>query len=250
MVVTILPWVVRNQLVLGHPIPFKDGFWLEVCVGNVNNSRHWWDGQEHPSGSAQESAQFERFGELRYMAAKHQEAMTYIQRHPGAYALRSLRHVVFMWTGFWSFNREYLREEPFDPENICFLSLLSLLSVSRPVPNVSPGFLNHRHALSAGAACVSNSLLFEPSRSWIPSPRRPSACDSRLFDSCAKVTAKPDGGSCERGDWGTGIGLSKCIAVPESRLGIILYQALPTAGSSWSRRGGRCASERVMRLKW
>ena len=130
MAVTILPWVVRNQLLLGHPIPFKDGFWLEVCVGNVNNSRHWWDGQEHPSGSPQESAQFERLGELRYMAAKHQEAMTYIQRHPGAYALRSLRHVVFMWTGFWSFNREYLREEPFDPENICFLSLLSLLSVA------------------------------------------------------------------------------------------------------------------------
>jgi hypothetical protein len=130
MVVTVLPWVVRNKLVLGHPIPFKDGFWLEVCVGNVNNSRHWWDGQEHPSGSPQESAQFEQLGELRYMAAKHQEAMTYIQRHPGKYALRTLRHVVFMWTGFWSFNREYLREEPFDPENICLLSFLSLLALA------------------------------------------------------------------------------------------------------------------------
>ena len=130
MVVTILPWVVRNKLVLGHPIPFKDGFWLEVCVGNVNNSRHWWDGHEHPSGSTQENAQFERLGELQYMAAKREEAMAYIQRHPGAYARRSLRHVVFMWTGFWSFNREYLREEPFDPENICFLSLLSLLSLA------------------------------------------------------------------------------------------------------------------------
>src|SRR3984885_10711113 len=64
------------------------------------------------------------------MAAKRQEAMNYIQRHPAAYALRSLRRVVFMWTGFWSFNWEYLREEPFDPENICFLSLLSLLSLA------------------------------------------------------------------------------------------------------------------------
>jgi 4-amino-4-deoxy-L-arabinose transferase-like glycosyltransferase len=130
MVVTILPWVIRNKLVFGQAIPFKDGFWLEVCVGNVNNSPHWWDGREHPSGSAQENAQFERLGELRYMAAKHQEAMTYIKGHPEAYALRSLRHVVFMWTGFWSFNHEYLREEPFDPENICFLSLLSLLSLA------------------------------------------------------------------------------------------------------------------------
>jgi hypothetical protein len=44
--------------------------------------------------------------------------------------LRSLRHVIFMWTGFWSFNRDYLRQEPFDPENICFLTLLSLLSIA------------------------------------------------------------------------------------------------------------------------
>ena len=44
MMVTILPWVVRNKLVLGHPVLFKDGFWLEVCVGNVNNTLHWWDG--------------------------------------------------------------------------------------------------------------------------------------------------------------------------------------------------------------
>jgi 4-amino-4-deoxy-L-arabinose transferase-like glycosyltransferase len=130
MVVTILPWVARNELTLGQPIAFKDGFWLEVCVGNVNNSLHWWDAGEHPSGSARESARFEQLGELRYMAAKRQEATAFIQHHPGAYALRTLRHMVFMWTGFWSFNRAYLREEPFDPENICFLSSLSLLSLA------------------------------------------------------------------------------------------------------------------------
>jgi hypothetical protein len=111
---------------------------------------------------------------------------------------------------------------------------------SRSVPNVSPGFLNDRYALPDGAACVSSSLLFEPSRSWVPSPRRSSACDSRLFDFYAKVTAKADGGSCERGDWGAGIGLTGNgrFAKPESRLGIILYEDLPTAGSSRGRRGG------------
>jgi 4-amino-4-deoxy-L-arabinose transferase-like glycosyltransferase len=38
MVVTILPWLVRNERVLHQPVIFKDGFWLEVCVGNVSNS--------------------------------------------------------------------------------------------------------------------------------------------------------------------------------------------------------------------
>ena len=130
MVVTILPWPLRNERVLHQPVVFKDGFWMEVCVGNVNNSLHWWDGNEHPSGSALDNAQYERSGELKYMAAKHDRAIDYIATHPETYALRSLRHAVFMWTGFWSFNREYLRQEPFDPENICFLSLLSLLSVA------------------------------------------------------------------------------------------------------------------------
>jgi hypothetical protein len=64
------------------------------------------------------------------MAAKRRRAIAYIATHPGAYALRSLRHVFFMWTGFWSFDREYLRQEPLDPANICFLSLLSLLSTA------------------------------------------------------------------------------------------------------------------------
>ena len=130
MVVTILPWLIRNERVLHQPVVFKDGYWMEVCVGNVNNSLHWWDGNEHPSGSALDNAQYERSGELKYMAAKHDRAIDYIANHPGTYTLRSLRHAVFMWTGFWSFNQDYLRQEPFDPENICFLSLLSLLSIA------------------------------------------------------------------------------------------------------------------------
>jgi 4-amino-4-deoxy-L-arabinose transferase-like glycosyltransferase len=130
MAATIMPWVVRNERVLHHPVVFKDGFWLEVCVGNVNSSLHWWDADQHPSGSARESAQYERMGEWSYMAAKRRQAFAYIAAHPRAYAFRSLRHAVFMWTGFWSFNPEYLRQEPFDPENICFLSSLSLLSIA------------------------------------------------------------------------------------------------------------------------
>jgi hypothetical protein len=129
-VVTILPWLIRNERVLHQPVVFKDGFWLEVCVGNVNNTLHWWDGEEHPSGSVGENALYERLGESNYMAAKRRRAIAYITIHPGLYALRSLRHALFMWTGFWSFDRDYLRQEPFDPENICFLSLLSLLSIA------------------------------------------------------------------------------------------------------------------------
>ena len=128
MTVTIAPWALRNLEVLHRPIPAKDGFWLEVCVGNLSDSLHWWDGEQHPAGSALERARFNQMGELAYMAARRSEAVAYIQHHPARYAWRTLRHVAFLWTGFWSLRLRYLRQEPYDPENICLLSGLSVLA--------------------------------------------------------------------------------------------------------------------------
>jgi 4-amino-4-deoxy-L-arabinose transferase-like glycosyltransferase len=130
MAVTILPWAVRNDLALHRPVLFKDGFWMEVCVGNLDNSLHWWDAEEHPSGSEVEREQYSRIGEISYMAEKRRLAMAYIEHHPGRYAIRSVRRVVLMWTGFWSFNRSYLQQEPYDPENIFFLSSVSILALA------------------------------------------------------------------------------------------------------------------------
>lgn len=124
----IAPWLVRNYQTFHRPVFLKDNFWLEVCVGNVGNALHWWNGAEHPVGSAQETAEMVRVGEPAYMAEKRQEAMDYIQGRPGVFLRRSLRRVVYIWTGYWSFQREYLREEPLDPENIFFCSMFTILA--------------------------------------------------------------------------------------------------------------------------
>ena len=204
-VVTILPWLIRNERVLHQPVVFKDGFWLEVCVGNVNNTLHWWDGDEHPSGSARENEQYERLGESNYMAAKRRRAIAYITTHPGAYALRSLRHALFMWTGFWSFDRDYLRQEPFDPENICFLSLLSLLSMAGLYSHVSRGSRHDSDALLPGAGVIPHPLLSEPSRSRIPPSCRSSSGDSGLLCGHPIPGANPRAASDDRTDRRTSI---------------------------------------------
>ena len=129
MIVTILPWPMRNRSVLHTQFTLKDGFWLEVCVGNVNQTLHWWDGSEHPSGSAAEAAQFQSMGELAYMAAKHEKATAYIHAHPLQYAWRVFRHELLMWTGFWSLNSAYLVQEPLDLENIVMATTLSVLAL-------------------------------------------------------------------------------------------------------------------------
>lgn len=129
LVVTVAPWLIRNFRTFRTPVFFKDGFWLEVCVGNLGDDLHWWNGNVHPAGSATEMEDFQRLGELRYMAEKRKLALAFIETHPGTYVVRSIRRAVFMWTGFWSFDREYLREEPLDPENIVFLSSFTFLSL-------------------------------------------------------------------------------------------------------------------------
>ncbi len=126
--VTVLPWTLRNALVFHKAIPFKDNFWMELCVGNVGDGLHWWNGAQHPAGNLAEAASFARLGEQPYLAQKHAEALAYLHTHPGQYAVRCLRRFVFLWTGFWSFNPAYLHEEPLDPPNIFFLSTLSALA--------------------------------------------------------------------------------------------------------------------------
>ncbi|HUB02638.1 MAG TPA: hypothetical protein VL983_08125, partial [Terriglobales bacterium] len=34
---------------------------------------------------------------------------------------------VFIWTGYWSLDRDYLKEEPLDPPNIVFCTTLTIL---------------------------------------------------------------------------------------------------------------------------
>lgn len=128
LTVTIAPWLIRNYRTFHRPVFLKDNFYMEICVGNLGNALHWWNGDVQPSGNAADMAEFQRLGELGYMAEKRRQALAFIESNPGTFLVRSIRRAVFMWTGFWSFNREYLHEEPLDPENILFLTALTLLS--------------------------------------------------------------------------------------------------------------------------
>jgi len=127
---TIAPWLIRNYQTFHRPVFLKDNFWMEICVGNAGNNLHWWNGAVIPPGSAAELAEFQRVGELAYLQEKRSQALSFIETHPGIYVWRCVRRIVFMWTGFWSFQSEYLREEPFDPANIFFCTLFTLLAVA------------------------------------------------------------------------------------------------------------------------
>jgi hypothetical protein len=126
----VAPWMVRNSRLFHQPVFLEDNFWMEVCVGNLGDGQHWWNSAVHPAGNNAELAELRQLGEIGYMHRARRQALDFIQSHPGLYLWRSLRRVVYMWTGFWSLRREYLREEPFDLANIFFCTTFTLLAMT------------------------------------------------------------------------------------------------------------------------
>ena len=72
MLLLVLPWPysIISCWVRMSPSKTAYSYRMEVCVGNIHESLHWWDDAEHPSGSDTEAARFAHLGELDYMAAK------------------------------------------------------------------------------------------------------------------------------------------------------------------------------------
>jgi 4-amino-4-deoxy-L-arabinose transferase-like glycosyltransferase len=129
MCALIAPWLVRNFRTFHRPVFLKDSMPLELCIGNVGNAVHWWNSSLHPSGNPAELDKLARIGEQAYLDEKRTLAYEYIKNNPGIFLWRSVRRVIYMWTGYWSFNPAYLSEEQFDLANIPFYTITTILAL-------------------------------------------------------------------------------------------------------------------------
>lgn len=128
--VLVSPWFIRNYEVFHRFIPFRDGFGLELYVGNNGYSAHWANTKLRPSNSADELAEYARSGELAYMDHKKQQALAFIESHQSWYVKMCLRRFLYLWTGYWSFAHDYLEGEPMDPANVAVnLVLLGFVAI-------------------------------------------------------------------------------------------------------------------------
>jgi Dolichyl-phosphate-mannose-protein mannosyltransferase len=127
MVTALSPWMIRNALVFHKFIPMRDNMGLELWMGNNGYDLRWTSDDLHPLHDATELADYNSMGELAYMDYKSEQAREYIRNHKLWYAWMCLRRSVYIWTGFWSLDRNYLALEPMDPENIPFATCLTLL---------------------------------------------------------------------------------------------------------------------------
>ena len=133
-VAVLSPWIARNYAVFHRFIPVRSGYGLELYLGNNGYSTRWVNSSLHPNHSDAELSEYERVGEIAYMDHKLTQAKAYIRSHPAWFAWMTARRIVYMWTGYWSFSREYLKEEPLDPPNIFVnttMTVLGLLGLRR-----------------------------------------------------------------------------------------------------------------------
>jgi 4-amino-4-deoxy-L-arabinose transferase-like glycosyltransferase len=123
------PWLIRNYDLFHRFIPVRSGFGLELYIGNNGYSERWVNSSLHPNHSDAELWEYERVGEMGYMDHKLRQAKDYIRNHPAWFARMTFRRIIYMWTGYWSFDRNYLKDEPLDPPNILVNTTLTVLGL-------------------------------------------------------------------------------------------------------------------------
>jgi hypothetical protein len=127
-VAVVAPWFVRNYRVFHRFVPFRDNMGMVLRLGTKGKTSYWAPYELGPWHNDAEWQQFLRLGELGYMDKERAQAIAAIKSDRAWYIRTSLRRAIFLWTGFWSLDRGYLREEPFDPFNIPLCSALTVLA--------------------------------------------------------------------------------------------------------------------------
>lgn len=128
-IAVVAPWFIRNYQVFHRVIPFRDNMGIVLRLGTRGNTSYWGPYELGPWHNPQEWNEFKQLGELAYFDKKKQQAFEFIRANPGWYTWTTFRRAVFLWTGFWSLDRDYLKQEPLDPPNILFCTTLTLLAL-------------------------------------------------------------------------------------------------------------------------
>jgi 4-amino-4-deoxy-L-arabinose transferase-like glycosyltransferase len=144
LVITLLPWQIRNYRTFHAPVPLRDAFWLAFWLGNDGNTSSWMDIDVDPSINPEQKAAFVRLGEIPYMREKRRESLGFLAQHPGLYLVQCLRRFGYLWTGFWNLDPSNVQDEFHGFANVYLtvsLTLAMLLGLWRAVRTHRPAAL-------------------------------------------------------------------------------------------------------------
>jgi 4-amino-4-deoxy-L-arabinose transferase-like glycosyltransferase len=98
IVLTCLPWTIRNYVAFHTLVPLRSNFGLELW--RFNNS----GGDLHPSSSSEDLNKYIRLGEIAYMQEKKQEAVASILSHPYKFLTVTKWRAASFWIVGWHNN--------------------------------------------------------------------------------------------------------------------------------------------------
>jgi 4-amino-4-deoxy-L-arabinose transferase-like glycosyltransferase len=127
LLAVLTPWTVRNYRVMHVICPVRDGFWYEFWSANNGDGSNPTLEWTHPASNPVEMDLYRSQGELQYIAQKRAMAISYVSHHPEFFITLTLRRIFCYWTGFWSFEPAYMRQEPTQLPNIFMCTSLTLL---------------------------------------------------------------------------------------------------------------------------
>jgi hypothetical protein len=100
VLVFLLPWAIRNYLVLGSPIltrsNFGTEFWVSNGPGRTFDHPHNYE-TYHPSQNAFEASQVYQLGEVAYNRVRFAEAMEWVRAYPGKYLRLTAERIASWW---------------------------------------------------------------------------------------------------------------------------------------------------------
>jgi 4-amino-4-deoxy-L-arabinose transferase-like glycosyltransferase len=134
LVAVLTPWTIRNYRALHVLVPVRDGFWMEAWPGNNGNTFESNDHTARPPTNPIELQKFVADGEIAYLAHDRDRALNFIHQHPFLFIKFTLHRALSYWTGYWSFDPAYLRDQPTEIPNMFFsigLTIFMLLGARR-----------------------------------------------------------------------------------------------------------------------
>lgn len=121
-------WLVRDYRTFGKFIFLRSNFALEFRVGNNDDASTPESEIMLPPDNPVEMQKIRRMGEMAYMAEKQQEVKDFLSQQPSRFVWLTLRRILYVWTGVWSFHPSWKLDDEQGVPNILACSLLSVLA--------------------------------------------------------------------------------------------------------------------------
>lgn len=95
----IAPWLIRNEIVFGHPVFLRSNYWFEFHLGNYHYSNGMGFSGKHPTKNPREMRHYMALGEQGYIQWAKNDAWQFVRQYPAEFWNLTFHRVWWFWDG-------------------------------------------------------------------------------------------------------------------------------------------------------